>query len=169
MLKKISLTQYTNLKYVCLNFKHFLISPLNLYFFLPSNFFFSIKNKSISFLGSTLETKKIESRFVSWLKHCSRPYKKKLVLQGLGFKATLNSSRDKIEFKLGFSHPIIMLIPKFICITQEKSILSLTSANPVLLGNFIYQIRLLKKLNVYKGKGIIYNNETFILKEIKKT
>ncbi len=169
MLKTITLSKHIRLKYLILNLNHFIISPFQTYFFLPCKFFFSIKNKLIYFCDYNDLEKNSEVRFVRWLKHSTRLYKCKLILQGLGFKAYLNKEQGLIEFKLGFSHTIIIKIPKFLSINIEKSILSVTSVNPLLLGNFIYKLRLLKKLNIYKGKGIIYTNEIFVLKEIKKT
>lgn len=167
-MKTLFLAKSINLRLLILNSKRFLIGPLNSYFFLPLYFRLVIKNHKLFFKSIVQEMESFNQQFSRWLKHCQRVYKKKLVLHGLGFKVSCNLLENYLELKLGFSHIIKLHIPLNIIVHVEKSIISISSINPVLLGNFIYNLRNLKPLNIYKGKGILYKNEKFILKEIKK-
>ena len=89
-----------------------------------------------------------------WLKNLEKPFKKQLVLKGLGFKADVLNDSSLLELKLGFS---------------SKIILTLEACDSVAVGNFANKIRSLKFPDAYKGKGFWYKNEVRSLKEIKKT
>ena len=74
-----------------------------------------------------------------------------------------------MTLKLGFSHLVYAKIPKhlhFSCLTRSKFYIFGNSNNEV--SSFSTKIRAKKTPDVYKGKGILYENETFILKEGKK-
>ena len=92
---------------------------------------------------------------------------KKLKMKGLGLKAVL--IQDMLELKLGFSHTIKIYIPKEIKISIFKSTITLTGVNLDALGNFAFKIKMSKKPNIYKGKGIWYRSEKLHLKTIKKS
>lgn len=108
--------------------------------------------------------------FAKWLKSFEKPLRKKLILKGLGFRASVLSSENILELKLGFSHIIKVVIPSNdISIKVDKNSLIVEGADPVKIGNFATYIRNLKFPDSYKGKGFWYKNETITLKEIKKT
>ena len=95
--------------------------------------------------------------------------KKKLKLKGLGLKMNLSSDSKSLEFKLGFSHSILLEIPtKNIHINIQKNIISIEGVDSVEVGNFTNKIRSLKFPDSYKGKGFWYKSEKEKLKEIKK-
>ncbi len=90
-----------------------------------------------------------------------------LVLRGIGYKITKHP--NGFELKLGFNHLIqISLIKstsKFTLINNKLKIwgscleqVSLTAKN----------IKILKKINIYKGNGIIYRDQKIKLKIGKK-
>ena len=89
-----------------------------------------------------------------------------LILKGLGLK--VNLVNNILEFKLGYSHKSLININPEINVKIKKNLLFLQSVNEEKLGNFLYNIKRLKKPDVYKGKGIWYKNEKIILKVIKK-
>lgn len=89
-----------------------------------------------------------------------------LILKGLGLK--VNLINNILEFKLGYSHKSFININSEISVKIKKNLLFLQSVNEEKLGNFLYNIKELKKPDVYKGKGIWYKNEKMILKIIKK-
>lgn len=97
----------------------------------------------------------------------NKKFEKKLLVEGIGYRAEL--SPDKLTFSLGFSHKIIMPIPKGISVTIEKTIITMSSIDKELLGQFAASIRDLKKPEPYKGKGIRYENEVIRRKEGKKS
>lgn len=93
--------------------------------------------------------------------------KKKLELNGLGFK--INITKEDLNLKLGYSHPIILDLPSEINrVNFAKKKLSIESSDKIKLGNFAKRIFLLKKYDCYKGKGFSFVNVKKRLKEIKK-
>ena len=95
-------------------------------------------------------------------------YTKKLLLKGLGLKATF-IKQGLSEFKLGFSHSILLNIPIEIKLVIVKNMLIIESTDPIFLGNFASSIKNFKLPDSYKGKGICYKNEVLVLKAVKKT
>ena len=105
----------------------------------------------------------------NFIQNFSIPIKKKLKLNGLGFKLKLSDNTKFLTLKLGFSHIIFISIPKDkIKIRVRKNILIVEGFDKVLVGNFVHSIKCLKKLDVYKGKGFIGTYEKEKLKLIKK-
>ena len=108
--------------------------------------------------------------FTRWLRNAEKPFKKQLVLKGLGFKADVSEDKKKLELKLGFSAIISLPIPTHeVKVTVNKNTLSLEGFDPAAVGNFATKIKSLKFPDVYKGKGFWGKNEIRVLKEIKKT
>lgn len=106
----------------------------------------------------------------NWLKNLEKPFKKQLVLKGLGFKAEISKDSSCLELKLGFSSVVKVSIPKDeVLVSVNKNILTFEGFDPVAVGNFANKVRSLKFPDVYKGKGFWYKNEVRSLKEIKKT
>ena len=95
------------------------------------------------------------------------PYQKKLILEGVGFKSEVKG--DKFNFALGFSHPVVVEIPKGITATAEKNVITITGIDKELVGSFTAAVRALKKPEPYKGKGMRYENEVIRRKQGKKT
>merc|ERR1712127_1111211 len=95
------------------------------------------------------------------LKGVSQKFKVHLILKGIGFKV---SQIDKsLKFKLGFSHDISIEIPNDIeaRIIDSNQII-LYSSNWNKLTQFSHIIKRLKKVEPYKGKGILLKNETVL-------
>ena len=89
-------------------------------------------------------------------------FKKQLELIGVGYKAT--NQGQLLDLSIGFSHNVIMEIPKEVKITtlQEKGknpTIILESIDKQLLGSVASKIRSLRKPEPYKGKGIRYSDE----------
>lgn len=95
-------------------------------------------------------------------------HKTLILVKGLGFK--VSSLHNLLILKLGFSHLIIIKVPKFICvkILNKFTNINLASTNLELLNSFCAKFRYLKRPNAYKGKGIRYINEYVRLKVVKK-
>lgn len=94
------------------------------------------------------------------------PFVKKLVVEGIGYRAEL--SGKQIKFALGFSHPILIAVPEGITVAIEKAVISVTGPDKERVGQFAADIRALKKPEPYKGKGIRYENEVIRRKQGKK-
>ena len=89
-------------------------------------------------------------------------FKKDMEVIGVGFRA--NATGQLLELALGFSHAIIMEIPKEVKVTTvtEKGkapVVSLESFDKQLLGQVAAKIRSFRKPEPYKGKGIRFVGE----------
>lgn len=123
-----------------------------------------------SFINEELtiyENSEVYNQFKSQLRKLQSPCTKKLMLKGLGLRATLLN--NKLDLKLGYSHIIHLTIPLNLNLTISKSLIVINGANWNVVGNFAFKIRSLKKPNIYKGKGIWFKKEKMKLKAIKKT
>ena len=69
-----------------------------------------------------------------------------------------------IVMDLGYSHNILLNIPKKIKFFFKKNYIFLYSLDLIFLKNFSKLICNLKPLDIYKGKGIKFYNEKIILK-----
>ena len=92
----------------------------------------------------------------------SEGFVKELELVGVGYRA--NSSGQKLDLSLGFSHTIVMSLPTEIKVEaiNEKGqtpIIKLSSIDKQLLGHIAAKIRSFRKPEPYKGKGVKYVGE----------
>ncbi|MFZ9587348.1 MAG: 50S ribosomal protein L6 [Crocinitomicaceae bacterium] len=89
-------------------------------------------------------------------------WKKEMEVIGVGYRA--NATGQQLELALGFSHAIIMEIPKEVKVTTvtEKGkapVVTLESFDKQLLGQVAAKIRSFRKPEPYKGKGIRFVGE----------
>lgn len=95
-----------------------------------------------------------------------------LKILGLGYKMTLDQkNKNLLIFDLGFSHEIFFTVPSKFDIKihdNRKNLLKLTGQYLHEIKNIGFLIKNLRKVNIYKGKGIFFFNETLKLKEGKK-
>ena len=96
----------------------------------------------------------------------SAGFTKQLQLEGVGFRMQLKGKQ--IQFALGFSHPVLIDIPEGIAVTIENMILTVTGIDKQSVGQFAAEIRALKPVEPYKGKGFHYVGEIVRRKEGKK-
>jgi large subunit ribosomal protein L6 len=85
-------------------------------------------------------------------------FEKKLEVIGVGYKANLEG--EKLVLSLGFSHPIIIRIPKGLAVKIEKNVISISGINKQEVGEFAACIRSHRPPEPYKGKGIRYVGES---------
>jgi large subunit ribosomal protein L6 len=126
----------------------------------------SIKPKS-----KNTETAALWGTYVSHIKNMisgvNKAFVKKLIIEGIGYKVELKG--DKLVFALGFSHPVVVSVPKGMIVTVEKNILSISGIDKEEVGQFTAKVRDLKKPEPYKGKGIRYETEVIKMKQGKKS
>lgn len=89
-------------------------------------------------------------------------FTKKLELVGVGYRAS--HSGQKLELALGFSHGIVLELPKEVIIDTltekgKNPIITLTSHDKQLLGMVSAKIRSFRKPEPYKGKGVRFVGE----------
>jgi len=93
-------------------------------------------------------------------------FQKQLVVDGVGYRAEIKGSN--LEMQLGFSHPVVMEIPSDLDVSVEKQTITVAGISKELVGLYASKIRLQKKPEPYKGKGIRYSDEIIRRKEGKK-
>jgi large subunit ribosomal protein L6 len=119
----------------------------------------------------TLENKALwgtyASHIMNMINGVNTPYVKKLIIEGIGYKSEVKG--ENLVLALGFSHPVIVSIPKILKVTAEKNIVTVTGIDKEVVGEFVAKVRSLKKPEPYKGKGIRYEGEVVKRKQGKKT
>ncbi|WP_420265636.1 50S ribosomal protein L6 [Candidatus Magnetominusculus dajiuhuensis] len=94
----------------------------------------------------------------------SKGFTRDMELVGVGYRAQVKE--DKIEFAMGYSHPVIFQLPKGISaeVDKKQTKLTLRGIDKQLLGQMAADIRSIRPPDAYKGKGIRYANESIKLK-----
>ncbi len=119
-------------------------------------------NKETSIMWGT-----IRSLINNAVKGVSVGHEKTLDIAGVGFRANLKG--DKLNLQLGFSHDINFEIPKSIKLTVEKqTIIKISGVDKELVSKIASDIKALKPVEPYKGKGIKERNQFVLRKEGKK-
>jgi ribosomal protein L6P/L9E len=118
--------------------------------------------------GKGLLDKGFETRFRSIMAGMNYFYFKKLNLVGIGFRAWVlhdENKQKKLILKFGFSKHIVLVIPKEVIVFCLRPASIIVKGPNKEITNFVSsRIRFLKRVNVYKGKGILYDNEVVTLK-----
>jgi len=94
-------------------------------------------------------------------------FEKKLELNGVGFRMAVSGT--SLDLALGFSHPVKASLPDGIGAAIEKNILTISGIDKQKVGQFAAEIRGLKPVEPYKGKGFRYVGEIVRRKEGKKS
>ena len=92
----------------------------------------------------------------------SEGYKVQLQMVGVGYRASAQG--QQLSVSLGYSHPIIMELPKEVKLEAETKkgeapLVTLSSHDKQLLGTVAAKIRTLRKIEPYKGKGVRFLGE----------
>jgi large subunit ribosomal protein L6 len=94
-------------------------------------------------------------------------HQKILDITGVGFRANLKG--EVLNLQLGFSHDINFKIPKDVKIVVEKqTIVTITGVDKELVSKVASDIKTLKPVEPYKGKGIKERGQYVLRKEGKK-
>lgn len=137
----------------------------SLLFIKNSSFIINLNKKQKSLQGTTLSLIKQK------IFEVSKKVFIKLKLNGIGYKIDIIEKKfyKLLRLKLGLSHFIYYKIPNTVdikCYSTNKLIILGNNYN--LVTNIASKIRAFKVPEVYKGKGILYENEIVKLKEGKK-
>jgi len=106
------------------------------------------------------------SHLQNMIKGVTNGFKKKLIIEGIGFKAQAEGT--KLVLSLGLSHPVKVEIPEDLKVVVEKNLIIISGIDKEKVGKFSAEVRALKKPEPYKGKGIRYENEIIRRKTGKK-
>jgi len=131
---------------------------------------FFIKNNKIFFIKNIINKKLLLYYFKYFIINYLYNYKfyNKIYNIGLGFKNFIY--KNYLFLLLGNSNYYKLKIPNNIYIICKKNQIYFFSNNKIKLNNFLFLIKNLKKINLYKGKGLInfYNFKFMKLKMGKK-
>ena len=120
---------------------------------------------------NTLEARALWGTFASHISNMvsgvNKPFQKQLILEGIGYKSEVKG--DKMVLALGFSHPVEVAIPEGLKVTAEKNVITVSGSDKEKVGEFSAKLRMLKKPEPYKGKGMRYSTETIRRKQGKKS
>ncbi|MFH0775531.1 MAG: 50S ribosomal protein L6 [bacterium] len=84
-------------------------------------------------------------------------YEKILILTGVGWRAQMKGK--DLDLSVGYSHPVIFSPPEGITISTEKEKIKIAGIDKQLVGETSAQIRGIRKVEPYKGKGLRYADE----------
>src|SRR5436190_5143207 len=90
-------------------------------------------------------------------------FERRLEIVGVGFRASV--SGRKVQFNIGYSHPVDFAMPQGVDVTiEETTKVVVKGADRQQVGQVAAQIRGLRPPDAYKGKGIRYSDERIVLK-----
>jgi large subunit ribosomal protein L6 len=88
----------------------------------------------------------------------TKGWTRELELNGVGYRAAV--SGKKLELTLGYSHPVVYMIPQGIEITVDKQTkIIVTGPNRETVGQVAAKIRSFRPPEPYLGKGVKYADE----------
>ena len=95
-------------------------------------------------------------------------YEKKLLLVGVGYRATLQGKDLKLA--LGFSHDVIYKAPEGVSfeVPKNQTEITVSGIDKQTIGQVCAEIRAFRPPEPYKGKGVRYADEHVFRKEAKK-
>ncbi len=97
----------------------------------------------------------------------SSGHEKILELNGVGFRANIKG--ESLNLQIGFSHEVNFKIPKEIKVAVEKqTIIKISGVDKDLVSKIAADIKNLKPVEPYKGKGIKEKGQYVLRKEGKK-
>lgn len=96
-----------------------------------------------------------------------KPWEKRLEIVGTGYNVKMQG--EDLVFKIGYSHPVVFKKQPGIKYKVEGNTkIVVLGADRQLVGQVAYQMKLIKKPDAYKGKGIKYEGEKLRIKPGKK-
>lgn len=88
----------------------------------------------------------------------TKGWKRSLELNGVGYNAKIQGTN--LVLAVGFSHDVVMPIPKEVKATVTKNTIELESIDREIIGTFAANIRKVQPPEPYLGKGIKFADET---------
>lgn len=125
--------------------------------------------------GQTREHAQLLGTFISLaaaaIEGLTKGFKIDLEIKGTGFKVASSTENGEVilTFQLGYSNEVRYKLPNTVTAKiATPTQISLESIHKQALGQASAHIRSLRKVNPYKGKGILVKGQVLILKETKK-
>lgn len=116
------------------------------------------------------DTKSLHGLFRSLVSNAvqgvSKGFERVLEINGVGYRADVKG--QDLNLSLGFSHPVKLTIPKDVQAKVDKQTkIILSGPDKEVLGQLAAQIRSVRPVEPYKGKGVRYEGEEVIRKQGK--
>ncbi|PIS39776.1 MAG: 50S ribosomal protein L6 [Candidatus Nealsonbacteria bacterium CG08_land_8_20_14_0_20_38_20] len=125
------------------------------------------------FVAPQMESKKTKafwgltrSLIFNMVKGVKEEYEKKLEIEGLGYKASLEGK--DLVLSVGFTNPVKIMAREGIKFSVEKNVIVVSGFDKELVGQLAAKIKKTRPPEPYKGKGIRYFKEVIRRKEGKK-
>lgn len=138
---------------------------------LPPEIF--IEKKDNQLLVKLQGPKEKKALWGSWRSHLknmlegvTKGFEKKLKIEGLGWRASLEGK--DLVLQVGFTHPVKISPPESTIFSVRKDIIKVSGIDKEKVGTVAAKIRKVKPPDPYKGKGICYIDETIKKKPGKK-
>jgi len=88
----------------------------------------------------------------------SQGFTRVLEINGVGYRAEVKGR--EIHVSLGFSHPVVFVLPEGVSASVERQVIvTLSAADRQLVGETAAKLRGLRPPEPYKGKGVKYREE----------
>lgn len=101
------------------------------------------------------------------VKGVSEGFSIRIEVVGVGFRAAVD--KGMLSLSLGFSHEIKYVIPAGIEIKAEKpTLIVISGPDKQLVGQVAAELHRLRRVDPYKGKGVLYEGKKIRRKEGKK-
>lgn len=96
-----------------------------------------------------------------------KPWEKKLEIVGTGYNVKLDA--ENLVFKVGYSHPVVFKKVEGInFVVEGNNKITVKGFDKHMVGQTAYKIKMIRKPDIYKGKGIKYEGEVLRIKPGKK-
>ncbi|MBP6045058.1 MAG: 50S ribosomal protein L6 [Microgenomates group bacterium] len=133
-----------------------------------------IQENGVLTVGRTKDDKKTKSLhglfrslIANAVEGVQKPWEKKLEIVGTGFNVKMEG--QNLALKTGFSHPVVFKARPGVTFSVEgTNLITISSVDKQLAGEVAYLVKLTRKPDPYKGKGIRYAGEYLKLKPGKK-
>ena len=139
----------------------------------PKNISVELKDNTIHFTrpDNEKETRSLHGTaralVNNMVKGVNEGFEKVLEIVGTGYRAQLQGK--KLVVQAGYSHPVELDIPEGLTITvPNPTEIHVAGCDKQLVGQFAADVRIIRKPEPYKGKGIHYHGEYIRRKEGKK-
>jgi large subunit ribosomal protein L6 len=97
----------------------------------------------------------------------SKLWEKRLEVVGTGYNVKMDG--QNLVLKVGYSHLVTVTKPENITLsTQGNNVIIVKGANKQVVGEVAHKIKMIKKPDPYKGKGVRYEGEVVKLRAGKK-
>lgn len=99
----------------------------------------------------------MRAHLINMIKGVTEGWSKNLEMVGAGFRAEVRG--NDLVLSVGFSHPVVIKKPEKINFTVNKSLITIQGIDKEEVGSLAAKIRMIRKPEPYKGKGIKYQDE----------